>query len=80
MNENVVSLAAKKTQSIDEALEILDLLKEEVRSGKVKFFVAVAVAPDHSCYCWQATTQSTTELERMGAAARLEYLVQAGET
>lgn len=57
----------------EEALEVINDLREAVASGKVKAFVAVAIDDAHNLYGFSASTKHTTKLEMMGAMMGLQW-------
>lgn len=63
--------AERNAETMDEALSILDDLRQKIESGEVKAFVAVGVAPDHETLEWSGFTQKTTRLEIQGAIMQL---------
>lgn len=53
------------------ALEILDMLRADIASGKLKAFVAIGITDDHETYRYQSHVRSTTKLEMLGAASTI---------
>lgn len=56
-----------------EALEILDMVRKDVESGKLKAYIVVAIDDDHGLHGYSATTKKTTRLEMMGAMMALQW-------
>lgn len=52
---------------MEEALSVIDDLRNRVEAGDIKAFVVVGVAPDHETMQWCGSTSKTTRLEMQGA-------------
>lgn len=61
----------RKAASMEEALSVIDDLRNRVEAGDIKAFVVVGVAPDHETMQWCGHTSKTTRLEMQGAIMQL---------
>jgi hypothetical protein len=71
--------AIKPATDVTSALEVLDVLREQIVSGQVIAFVAVAIEPDDVTTRFQATTRPVTKLRMLGAVASLNHWVHDDE-
>jgi hypothetical protein len=71
--------AIKPATDTKSALEVLDVLREQVLSGQVIAFVAAAIEPDDTTTRFQATTRPVTKLRMLGAVASLNHWVHDDE-
>lgn len=55
------------------ALQVLDDLREAIKKGEIKAFVAVGITDDHTLHGYSASTKHTTRLEMMGAMMGLQW-------
>lgn len=53
------------------ALEVLDSLREAVKSGDIKAFACVGISRDHETLAWLSSTTRTTRLEFYGGISWL---------
>jgi hypothetical protein len=60
-----------KTVDVSGALEVIDQLRADVESGRIKFFTAIGIASDHETLCYQSAVKPTSRLEAFGAASHL---------
>ena len=68
-----------KQVNTEEALQVVDDLREAIANGKIKAFVAIGINDDHELYGYCASTKKTTRLEMMGAMMGLQHDYIAGE-
>lgn len=57
-------------------LEVLDILRADLESGRLKAFAAVGIASDHTTFRYQAFAAHTTRLELLGACQTLLHANQ----
>lgn len=55
------------------ALQVLDDLRDAIKKGEIKAFVAVGIGDDHTLHGYTASTKHTTRLEMMGAMMGLQW-------
>lgn len=68
MNTVVIHPAASDPAA---AIEVLDQLREQILSGQVIAFAAVAIEPDDTTTAWSSCTRPVTRLRMMGAITSL---------
>ena len=62
-----------KQVDTEEALQVVDDLREAIANGSIKAFVAVGITDDHVLHGFSASTKKTTRLEMMGAMMGLQW-------
>lgn len=69
---DVISLKTGNTYSVEKLLEVVDSLRESIRTGEITAFGAVGVAPNNEdTFYWLASSRPTPRLLMQGAVYRL---------
>lgn len=63
-----------------DALEVLDSLRAQVRTGKIVAFAAVGIEENDATRVWAASTADVSRLRMMGAISHLGHRYAHGET
>lgn len=71
MTAQLVPLHANAEASLEDALRVVDQLRADIVSGKVRAFACVAVCPDDGTLGYIGYTQPISRLRVQGAVATL---------
>lgn len=66
------------TDTKEEALLVIDGLRQAIEEGEIVAFAAVGIEPDDCTRMWSATTKPVTRLRMMGAMFNLLADFQQG--
>jgi len=61
------------------AMEVLDDLREAVRTGKIVAFAAVGIEPDDATRAWATCTAPVSRLRMIGAMHHMAHMYSHGE-
>jgi len=67
------------TDSKEEALNVIDGLRQAVEAGEIVAFATVGIEPDDCTRMWSSTVKPVTRLRMMGAMYNLLAHFQTGD-